>query len=1005
MRKLLTAAAALACLGLAPQGQPRAVRLVLHEGTNIAAALSPDGRAIATDFLGAIWTMPAGGGAMRRITDELMDARQPAWSPDGAKIAFQAYRTNTWNIWTVNADGTGLAQLTWGMYDDREPHWSPDGSRIAFSSDRSGNYDIWTITLAGGALRQLTNNPANDFGPTWSPNGAEIAFASDRQQGAGIWAIPSGASNGAGEHLLQAHDGALAAPAWSPDGKSVAFNAIAGAHSDLVAGGREIGGDNEDVFPFRPQWLPGGDILYTADGKIKERPAAGGPARVIEFSGEVAFTRQPYTMRHRAFDLPGAQPVLGMLHPALSPDGREVAFTALGDLWLMPVGGTPRRLTDDPFIELDAAWSPDGRWLAFSSDRDGVMRVYLRNMETGAERVATGRDGPATNVAWSPDGNRIAYLAGQGISVSDVSRIVGTDVPRDASVPPVTATKRGGYEPGAPTWSPDGRYIVVGALRPNSTRFREGSNQVLRFAMSPDAEQGDAWFDPIPGKSIGMREDLGPAWSPDGTQMAAIVDGRLAVFDVSRDGKPAGPVKHLSTDLATSPSWAGDSRHLLYQALDRFRIVNVVDGSSVDVTPKLTWRAKAPTGRKVIHAGHLWSGESAALRDDVDIVVQGNRIQSVLPHNATLHTGTVIDASNETVIPGLIEMHSHLSEAYGEALGRIWLSWGITTVRNPATASFEALEMKESIESGRRIGPRTFSAGEPYDGTRIYYPGGSALDGGAQLSQRLAAMGPLQYDFVKTYVRLPDLLQKRVVEEAHRQGLPVTSHELYPAVSFGADGVEHFRGTSRRGYSPKQSQLNRIYDDVIQLLAASGMTVTPTIGIYGGFRLQMQREAGVLDDPRFALYPPGTADRYRPTARGGRGGGRGGANAADQQALVTPQEQAVKRVVDAGGHVTAGTDAPINPYGLALLMELEQYVAGGLTPLQALRTATAENARALGMGAELGAVAPGYFADLTFLGANPLSDIRALRDVKRVMKDGALYGAEELASRPYVRKR
>jgi imidazolonepropionase-like amidohydrolase len=541
--------------------------------------------------------------------------------------------------------------------------------------------------------------------------------------------------------------------------------------------------------------------------------------------------------------------------------------------------------------------------------------------------------------------------------------------------------------------------VVVAALRPNSTRFREGSNEVLRLGVAPDAREPDQCFDPVPGKSVGMREDFGPVWSPDGTQMAAIVDGRLAAFPVARDGQPSGPMRYLSADLAASPSWAGDSRHILYQALDRFKIVDVVDGSVREVDPHLTWHAESHADTKIIHAGHLWDGRSNSLRDDVDITVVGDRIRAVEPHSAARRAATMIDASNETVIPGLIEIHSHLVKSYGESLGRIWLAWGVTTVRNPATSAFEAAEEKESVESGRRIGPRLFSAGEPFDGTRIYYPGGTSLDGGAQLTQQLDRTTALGFDFVKTYVRLPDILQKRVVEDAHKRGLPVTSHELYPAVAYGADGVEHFRGTSRRGYSPKQSQLNRIYDDVIQLLGASGMTVTPTIGISGGFQLQTIRDSSWLSDPRMAMYPPDALAAGRTLARGAHGA----ADIAERVAMVTPQEQNVARVVRAGGHVTAGTDSPINPYGLALHMELEQYAAGGLTPLEVLRTVTTENPQALGMGATLGAVAPGYYADLVMLGGNPLASVRALRDVKRVMKNGVMFTEDELIRGP-VRK-
>ena len=112
----------------------------------------------------------------------------PAWSPDGRRIVFQAYRSSTWNIWTVAADGTALRQETSGPFDDREPHWSPDGGRIAFSSDRSGNYDVWTLTLPPASCDSSTTNTANDFMPAWSPDGREIAFVSDRRE-RGIYTI------------------------------------------------------------------------------------------------------------------------------------------------------------------------------------------------------------------------------------------------------------------------------------------------------------------------------------------------------------------------------------------------------------------------------------------------------------------------------------------------------------------------------------------------------------------------------------------------------------------------------------------------------------------------------------------------------------------------------------------------------------------------------------------------------------------------------------------------
>src|SRR4029079_19150718 len=134
---------------------------------------------------------------------------------------------------------------------------------------------------------------------------------------------------------------------------------------------------------------------------------------------------------------------------------------------------------------------------------------------------------------------------------------------------------------------------------------------------------------------------------------------------------------------------------------------------------------------------------------------------------------------------------------YGEALGRAFLSWGITTVRNPANGITESMEHREAFESGVRIGPPLFHTGEPFDGTRVYYPGGSSLDDTGQVPRLLDRAENLHFDFVTTHVRRHDQMQKRIIEAAHGMGMPVTSHELYPAVAFGADGVEHIRGTSR----------------------------------------------------------------------------------------------------------------------------------------------------------------------------------------------------------------
>ena len=111
---------------------------------------------------------------------------------------------------------------------------------------------------------------------------------------------------------------------------------------------------------------------------------------------------------------------------------------------------------------------------------------------------------------------------------------------------------------------------------------------------------------------------------------------------------------------------------------------------------------------------------------------------------------------------------------------------------------------------------------------------------------------------------------------------------------------------------------------------------------------------------------------------------------------LRPFEAMLKAIVAAGGTIVAGTDSPLVPYGLGLHVELESYVRAGLTPFEALQTATVNAAQALGLGDELGTIQAGKRADLTFLSADPLLDIRNTREVTRVMRGGKIYTVDDL---------
>ena len=226
--------------------------------------------------------------------------------------------------------------------------------------------------------------------------------------------------------------------------------------------------------------------------------------------------------------------------------------------------------------------------------------------------------------------------------------------------------------------------------------------------------------------------------------------------------------------------------------------------------------------------------------------------------------------------------------------------------------------------------------------------------------------------------------------------MPVTSHEIYPAVASGADGVEHIRGTSRRGYSPKVTALNRSYQDVIDLLTASKMTLTPTIGITSGaFTLQLARDPSPLSDVRFrTLFPENVIQANERQAKGIAPG-----EIESRTAALRPMGDTVRRVVKGGGIVIAGTDSPIFPYAVAFHTELELFAQAGLTPFEVLQTATTRAAEALGEGANLGSIEAGKLADLVIVTDDPLTDIRNARKVRTVIKNGEVHTLEALLKR------
>ena len=177
-----------------------------------------------------VWVMRGDGSDPQQLTREPADDMSPAWSPDGAAMAFVTDRDGNRELYTMKPDGTQQINLTNHGAEDWTPAWSPDGGSIAFSSYRDGNWEIYVMGSDGSNPTRLTSNSAADYGPTWSPDGQEIAFHSNQD---GNWEIYVVGRDGQGLRRLTVDEATDFAPAWSPDGTLIAFESYRDGNMEI----------------------------------------------------------------------------------------------------------------------------------------------------------------------------------------------------------------------------------------------------------------------------------------------------------------------------------------------------------------------------------------------------------------------------------------------------------------------------------------------------------------------------------------------------------------------------------------------------------------------------------------------------------------------------------------------------------------------------------------------------------------------------------------------------
>ena len=384
--------------------------------------------------------------------------------------------------------------------------------------------------------------------------------------------------------------------------------------------------------------------------------------------------------------------------------------------------------------------------------------------------------------------------------------------------------------------------------------------------------------------------------------------------------------------------------------------------------PRVAERDFALVGARIV------DGTTRAPIEDGAVLVRDGRIASVGPRQAlTVPSGVrTIDVRGKTIIPGLWDMHAHVAlPEWGPA----YLGVGVTTARDMGGEMRALVALRDAIASGRILGPRLLLAGL-VDGSGPEAFGTTYADTPEQGRAVVDAYHAAGFQQMKLYTLIKPDVAGAIIRRAHEVGMTVTGHvpramTLAAMVDSGADNVAHL---PLRSETPASDVAQ-----LVQMLAAN-IVVDPTVS--WNELLSRPRQT------RLTSFQPGFAGAPWPL-RAAYGSVRNAGDSAAFHRSLRAQLAVIKTMHDAGVRIVAGTDYGLP--GFSLLRELELYVEAGLSPLDAIRAATAVPAEVMGLTNEVGTIEAGKRADLVVLDADPLADIHNVRTGRWVVVGGVMF--------------
>ena len=1043
--------AALPCSAAQDGGLPleptRHLRFSTDEGTWMSVDVAPDGKALVFDLLGDLYRLPIAGGKASVLTRGMAFDSQPRFSADGQSIVFVSDRSGAENLWLMPADGKGEArQLSHG--EDTvfvSPEWAPDGSGIVVSRTgvtRNRLMELLLYPLDGSAPRTLVNGTREGItavGAAFGADSQKVYFAQKlkSQQNyypqIGQYQIAVLDRTSGELHPQTNTQGGGLRPVLSPDGRWLAyasrFHAGTGWRLRDLASGAEhwllYPAESDDQTAQHASWdlMPGASftpdsraLVTTQDGKLWSVAIPSGKKTAIPFSVDVDQPLGPHIdASRRITDAPVT--ARRVSSPVLSPDGRQVAFSALARIWLMDLpDGTPHRLTDGSDGEFQPAWTPDGKSIVYASwagmsEGGHLWRSDLKGQRRRLTREAAFYGWPAI----APDGKRIAALRMSRQAWIDDLLTYGEDLaPRaGARTELVWLPATGGalhrvmplHGLGQPHFTQDPERVFVFQHVEPDPAARNGLVSVRMDGSDLRVHvRGELFADEWPGAERGAPMNA-PLISPDGKRLLLQHQRQLWLADLPATDAPAklslteASLRPVGGPGGEFPAWSADGRSIgfsLGRSVFRYELATAKLQESV---VHIKQPRSIPAGRILLEAARLITMRGNEVLPAADILIERNRIAAVGAHGSLqVPPGTQrLDLHGKTVVPGFLDLHNHQGTPQDLRLIQPWefissLAYGVTTGYDTGAAGASLVDYADLIETGELVGPRFFGTGGILQ-TDVAAGLHDIDDARALIARYVGAYG---LDGVKEYAfgdrRKRQLLQMASAEArlpTHTEG----NGENKPGLTEIIDGYN----THQHYFT-----IAPLYRDVVQLLAGSGAGYVPTLlithGAQGAEEYWYPRMP-VHDDAKLAgLTPHPFLDRQT------RRREDIWLQWLHEDEWAFPRfAAAAGEVVKAGGLVGVGAHG--QRQGMGYHWEMWS-LARGMPNHEVLRCATLLGARIVGLDKDLGSIEPGKLADLVVLDADPLADIRNTNTIRYVMKNGVLYAgdtASELLPEPRAR--